>query len=1185
MKPISLLTLIYIGLLASRLLAADWQPITVPGTWEEKGPAAAKAYDGVGWYRTWVKAPANYFNNSNKYTEIKYAETVGVVIRDLADAYEVYINGVKLGTGGRFPPNYKSGRNEAHRFKVPLGTLRKDQWNEIAIKVYNPSGPGGFLGEAPRILNIFVECVFAGPWEFSIGDGYQPGGALTTRPTTTSFDQFVASNFVLGKLEETDPGPKLSPQEALAQMKFAPDLKGELILHEPEVTQPAHMSFDERGRLWVTQYRQYPYPAGLKIVGRSASQEAIFDRVPPSPPYHDRGADIISIHEDTDGDGLYDKRTVFQEGLNMANAAVRGRGGVWVMNPPYLLFYPDKNFDDVPDGPPEVRLQGFGLEDTHSVANGLVWGPDGWLYGGQGSTTTSRVTRPGLDGPDAEGVFFDGSMVWRYHPDTREYDIFVRGGGNTFGLELDAQGRLYSGYNGGKTRGFHYVQNGYFTLQRPGASEMYAFGQLPYMHPAADVARFSHFGAFVEGTAMPAKYQGHLFALDPLHNEVIDSERIVGRSTFETRDLGRVMSTQDPAFRPLYAVNAPDGSMLISDMYEYYTAHRNHYQSQIDPTTGRIYRLRAPDAPLERDINLAKKSSRELVALLSHPNKWHRQTAVRILGERKDQASVALLQGVLAENRDLGALNALWALYQIGRLDDRTAQAALDHSYPSVRLWAVRFIGDKYGVNRGLGLPGLGAKPVTNIPAAMFTALSTLAQREPDAEVRAQVASTAQRLITPQSLQLVATLATHDEDATDPYIPLLTWWALEAQVRIDRAKAVEMFKSAALWDRPMAQQHLLSRLMRRLALEGRPDDLLACAQLLRLAPTPQHSAYLMKGFEEAYRGRTMDNLPDELVQAMVASGRSPLALRLRQGDATAVKEALAKMGDKQADLEDRLACARIFGEVKTNEAVPALLAVAEGNEPDTLRKTALVALAGYDQPEIGAWAAALLPGTKGDLRTGVLALMASRARWSRNLLHAVENGQIATDTVPPDIVDRMRGHNDPEVYKLLNQLFPRVAASNSSDLSRRIAEVRAKLKEEPGNARAGESVFAQTCAACHTLFAKGGKLGPDLNPYQRDNLETLLVNIINPNAEIREGFQYHMVVTKDGRSLSGFLVSRDTQIVVLRGLEGEDITLRQAEIKSLSPVSRSLMPEGLLDNMDGQKIRDLFAYLRLQRGL
>ena len=202
------------------------------------------------------------------------------------------------------------------------------------------------------------------------------------------------SNRVLGRAEQFH-GPKLSPADAYAKMRTTPDLAIDLLLSEPLVAQPTHFSFDTRGRLWITQYRQYPYPAGVNMISRDKYYRSHYDRVPPAPPHHDRGADIVSIHESTKHDGVYDKHTVFQDGLNMANSAVRANGGVWVMNPPYLLFYPDANGDDVPDGPPEVRLAGFGFEDTHAVANGLAWGPDGWLYGCHGVFTKSLVGKPG----------------------------------------------------------------------------------------------------------------------------------------------------------------------------------------------------------------------------------------------------------------------------------------------------------------------------------------------------------------------------------------------------------------------------------------------------------------------------------------------------------------------------------------------------------------------------------------------------------------------------------------------------------------------------------------------------------------------------------------------------------------------------------------------------------------------
>src|SRR5690606_23061007 len=165
-------------------------------------------------------------------------------------------------------------------------------------------------------------------------------------------------------------------------------------LSEPLVNQPLEISFDTKGRMWVVHYNQYPFPEGVKITGLDNHLRLQFDRVPEPPPAGLKGADKITIFEDTDGDGTFDKSTDGVTGLNIATSAVQGRGQIWVLNPPYLISYPDPDGDGVPDGDPVVHLSGFGLQDTHAVANSLRWGPDGWLYGAQGSTATSSVNSP-----------------------------------------------------------------------------------------------------------------------------------------------------------------------------------------------------------------------------------------------------------------------------------------------------------------------------------------------------------------------------------------------------------------------------------------------------------------------------------------------------------------------------------------------------------------------------------------------------------------------------------------------------------------------------------------------------------------------------------------------------------------------------------------------------------------------
>jgi putative heme-binding domain-containing protein len=650
-----------------------------------------------------------------------------------------------------------------------------------------------------------------------------------------------------------------------------------------------------------------------------------------------------------------------------------------------------------------------------------------------------------------------------------------------------------------------------------------------------------------------------------------------------TTDKGIAMWSEDVGFRPLYSANAPDGSLFVSDMYEYYIAHGQHYQNQIDPTTGRLYRLRDKDAKLETDTNLEGKTTAQLVALLGHPNKFHRTASLQLLAERRDPAAISQLDALLAADKGRGALGALWALSQIDALDDARAVAALTHAYAPVRFWAMRFLGDKYGVNRGLGVPGVGSKGARDLPTDVFASVLARARVESDAEVRSQFASSARRLPTGQMLTLVAALASRDEDADDAYIPLLLWFALESHVTIDREAVVDFVRNPSVWERPLVQQHLLPRLMRRFATEGRRADLLVCAQLLRLAPTPAHTVHLMKGFEEAYRGRELAGLPDELLKAMAASGKAPLILRVRQGDAAAIKESLALIVNKKADATERLNQVRVFGEVRHPEAQATLLAIAGSAEATPLRKAALISLMSYGQPEVGAKAVSIVEQGAGEVRLTALALLASRAEWSQQLLEAVKSGRIAANTVPRDMVERMRQHETKQVQGLLTELYPEKPAAGVTDFIAKIADVEAKLKAGTGNPYAGEPLFQEKCASCHKLFFKGGRIGPELTAYQRDNLGTMLISIVHPNAEIREGFQYFSVTTNDGRSLSGFLVERDAQILVLRGLEGEDITVRQADVRLLTPMGRSLMPEGLLDGMTDQQLRDLFAYLRISQ--
>jgi putative membrane-bound dehydrogenase-like protein len=964
---------------------------------------------------------------------------------------------------------------------------------------------------------------------------------------------------------ERGQGASLAPRAALASFKVPDDLELEQVLAEPIVRQPVSITFDERGRLWVVQYLQYPFPAGLKMVSHDGVWRAVYDKVPPPPPHHFRGKDKITIHEDTDGDGVYDRHKTFIDELNIATAVAPGKGGAWVLNPPYLLFYPDRNHDDVPDGDPEVHLQGFGLEDTHSVVNSLRFGPDGWLYAAQGSTVTGHITRPGVDS-GKEPVHSMGQLIWRYHPETRRYEIFAEGGGNAFGVEIDAKGRIYSGHNGGDTRGFHYVQGAYYQkgFNKHGPlSNPYAFGYFPAMKHNR-VPRFTHTFIIYEADALPQRYRGLLFGVAPLLNHVVMSQVLPYGSSFRTQDVGFAVTSTDSWFCPVDIKLGPDGAIYFADWYDRQVNHYRNHEGQIDPASGRIYRLKARNAPNSaKPLDLSRSSTRELVALLADPNRSIRQTALRLIGDRRDSSIALELKQRVADETGQLALESLWALNLIGELDQATALNALDHADAHVRLWTVRLLCDS-----------------SRVSPTVAAALLRRAEIEPNVEARSQLACSAKRLPAQDALPIVRALLAHANDAGDIHLPLLLWWALEAQIATDPESVLALFKDRAVWETPVVRSTIAERLMRRFAAAGSRQDLTNCARLLALAPGPEHIKRLVAGFETAYAGRSLVALPVELADALARHGGKSVTIGLRRNQPDAVAEAVRILTDDKSDRTKQLQIVQVLGEVRRPACVPVVLRLACQSPDNALKAAALYALAIYDDHAIADQVLNAYANMSDDVRAAAQSLLVTRRGWASRFLEAIQGGAIDARSIPREVVDRLFLLGDSRIDALATRLFGPVTSATPSELRARIDRLAAVIRAGSGVPKPGKQLFDQQCARCHTLFGKGGKVGPDLTTYRRDDLDAMVLNIINPNAEIREGFSTVVVATIDGRVLSGVVVEQDNNVVVLRGDEGKEIHLPRAEIAELQTKPTSLMPEGLLNQLNDQQIRDLFAYLR-----
>jgi putative membrane-bound dehydrogenase-like protein len=969
--------------------------------------------------------------------------------------------------------------------------------------------------------------------------------------------------YVLKRKGDNDPVP---PAEAEKQFETPDDLDIQLVLSEPDIAQPLFMNWDERGRLWVMEYRQYPEIAGLKMLSRDVYLRAVYDKVPPAPPNHDKGRDRISIHEDLDGDGVYDKHKIFVDGLNLATSFAQGRGGLWVTNPPYLLFYPDRNGDDVPDGDPEVHLEGFGYEDSHSVINSLRFGPDGWLYGAQGSTVSGNIKRPGTKD---EPIRTMGQLIWRYHPELRRYEVFAEGGGNTFGVEISEKGEIFSGHNGGDTRGFHYVQGSYsrkgFGKHGP-LSNPYAFGYFENMKHHS-VPRFTHNFIIYEENVLPDGYRGKLFGIEPLQGQVVMSDFQPDQSSFQTRDISRVVKTRDQWFRPVDIKAGPDGCIYVADMYEQRIDHSSHYAGRIDRTNGRIYRLKPKDLPKAEPFDYGKTDSAELHAQLSHHGKWHRQTTQRLISDRHDEKAKGSLLEQTMRAGGQNALEFLWALHASGGLNDdiNSAVVLLGHPDQFVRAWTVRLLCDHYQVE-----------------PAIARALADLAAKEPYIEARKQLASSARRLPAKDALPIIRNLLNYDEDSKDIHQPLLLWWAIEAKAT-DRSHAEileALFSDKDIWQKAIVKDHLIDRMMKRYALAGSREELISAAALLDAAPDKASTEILLKGFEEAYKGRSLAGLPDQLVAAIAKSGGGSTALKLRQGDAEAIQLAIESVESGKGSASDRLQFLQIFGEIRRPEFIPVLLKVVDSEKSAELVSAALTALQAFDDLRVGQSVVKSLKGLPADARLVAETLLGSRSVWAIELLEAVDSGELKPEDVSETALRKILLHDDSRISELVAKHWGSVVGATTEEMRKEVERLMTIVEAASGNPKTGKVLYMENCGKCHILFTEGGKVGPDLTSFKRDNLERVMINVVNPSLEIREGFENYIIVTTDGRVVNGFLADKDSQVVVLRGVDGQNLIFRRDEIEDMRAIPRSVMPEGTVKKLTEQQLRDLFAYLR-----
>lgn len=953
------------------------------------------------------------------------------------------------------------------------------------------------------------------------------------------------------------------PAKAAGKMTVADGLAVRLFAAEPLVQQPVAIEFDDRGRLWVIQYMQYPNPAGLKRVSVDRYSRTAYDKIPEPPPRGPKGSDRITILEDSDGDGQADRSHDFVSGLNLASGLAFGHGGVFVLQSPYLLFYPDRDRNDQPDGDPEVLLTGFGMEDAHSVANSLTWGPDGWLYGCQGSTVTAKI----------RGIEFQQG-VWRYHPPSRRFELFCEGGGNMWGLDFDRNGNLFTSTNYGGFITLHGVQGGYYwklfgkhgPLHNP-----YTYGYFDHVpHQGIQGGHVSNGGLFYEADTFPAEWRGRYISNDLLDHSIHWSEIKPQGSTFRGRQGGDVLRANDTWFAPSDLTLGPDGALYVADWHDKRTAHPDP-DADWDRSNGRIYRIAPPEAKPAKVPDLAARANADLIALRSDPNIWYRRRARRLLSERQAKDGLDLLRDEAGTGRGAIALEALWILHGCQAIEPGLAERLLEHPDAEIRTWMVRLLGDEPQV-----APNLTAK------------LVALAATEPSVLVRAQLACTAQRLPASAGLDVAERLLLRDldQDRDDPYLPLLLWWAVERHATAAIDSVVARFSTPKAWRSALIRTQIEGRLIRRLASEGNKACDAACVKLLNAAPSEEAKRALAADLEESTRGRPAKAIAPSLVAAAIALADANPAdvplnrLAFRLGSRTAVDRVRAIVADRRGADATRVLLIDVLGETGDRTSTGLLLSLATEDNSPPVRVAALKALGRFEDESIAKVLIDAYPRQSDDWRSRTRELLLGRPSWARAYLAAIDHGQLSAKEVTIEQIGRVALLQDPGLDDLVRKHWGSVKGATPGEKLAEVRRLNNDLRAAVGDPKRGTQLFKERCASCHRLFDQGTAIGPDLTFANRRDRDFLLVSLVDPSGVVRKEYQSYIAQTRDGRVLTGLIVEQTPDAITLRDAKGEPTRIPRDEVEALKESTASLMPESLYKELSPSQIRDLFSYLQ-----
>ncbi|MDG3003442.1 neutral/alkaline non-lysosomal ceramidase N-terminal domain-containing protein [Paludisphaera mucosa] len=978
--------------------------------------------------------------------------------------------------------------------------------------------------------------------------GYEGGEAMTyyARPTRlkTGVEKLIldavhrvaGAGFeptrakVAAKVDEENP-PALTPAEALQTFHTKPGLKVELVAAEPLIESPVAVDFGADGKLWVCEMRDYPSGMDGK--------------------YKPGGR--VRVLEDRDRDGRYETAATFIEDLPFPTGLMCWRKGVLICAAPQILYAEDSDGD----GKADVRrtlYEGFATDNYQARVNGLAYAADGWVYGANGLIGGKIHGR-------ADGREVDlGSRDFRFKPDL---GVFEPASGITQqGRVHDDWGNQFGGNNSILIQ--HYPLADHDVRRNPRVS-----APPPAVVPRGDADPGKLFPAShtlirynepqnanrVTSASSPLvhrdpllgdEYFGDGFACESVHNlvrrVVLEPEGVTftGRRAADEQDREFLAST-DSWFRPVQVRTGLDGALWVVDMYRFVIEHPRWISPERLATLdvragadkGRIYRIVPEGRPIRPVENLEAMPTARLAAALDTPNGTVRDTVQRLLDHRRDRAAKPILAAIARGSHTPAArAQALAALDVAGDLDDEVLAAALDDEHQGVRREAVRIAEPRLARNTSIGLKVIERADDADVRVRYQTALSLGAWPAPEAG---------------RALGAIAA-----RDGGDEWLR-----AAVLSSATPHARAVlERLIAAAGPDGPASD--MVEPLIATIA--GTRDRTSVAAAL----------ALIASGDAEPARWRlgAVAELLDAAGDEALAADRAVLPLMVA---------ARRKAVDAEAPGDERVAALRLLGRTEASREADraAIAGLLDPAEPGDVQSAALGALsrlgdAAAAEAILDRWAR-LGPAA----RAAALDALISREASETALIGALEAGRVASSQVGAEHRERLLRSGTEPLRKRAQAAFGALTIG----ARREVLAAYDSVKTSHGDPARGKAAFQRACAACHKLDGFGAEVGPDLAALTDLSADALLTAILDPNREVDARYVSYNAALKDGRTLSGLIANETASAITLKRQEGAaDVVLRD-DLEEIASSGRSLMPEGLENDLKPTDVADVVAYL------